>query len=409
VLENSAVDVVLDEFPNHDPTQWRLFHYTPTRLLEYPADFQNFERGKGYWLITRNQLPVNTGAGATHSGTTFEEFRIPLRKGWTQIGNPYVYDIPWDEILAANPDAVSHIGALRVYNNGNFENSQTLLRFRGGFVFADDAGNELRIPVRPNTTKSFLLKTESEEDFSVNWKISMELTAKYIRNTDLGFGMHSEALASKDRFDVMATPRFLAFADATFHHPEYFYPNFATDIVPLSDSHIWDFTTETSFDGEIATLEWDNQKAQWLGNSLKLLDVQSLTLLDMKASNHYSFISNGKREFKILYGSQEFINNSLVLENTILGDCYPNPFEEKTIIPVYVQGDESGYSQVDISIYSIDGRKVATITKGTIRNGYHEFEWNSGNVRGFKTGIYLYTLNNFTDGTTQTKRMVVVK
>ncbi len=256
--------------------------------------------------------------------------------------------------------------------NGNFTDSPTLPQFRGGFVFADDAGFELRIPVRQNVTKSFTLLTEPDDDFSTQWTIPMELTSKYIRNTYLGFGMHANASVSKDRFDVMATPRFLAFADATFHHPRYFYPNFATDIVPMSDSHIWDFTAETSFDGEIATLEWDNQKAQWLGNSLKLLDVSPLTLVDMKATNHYSFFSNGKREFKILYGSQEFINNALVLENTILGDCYPNPFEEKTVIPVYVQGDESGYSQVELSIYSIDGRKVATICKGTIRNGYHE-------------------------------------
>jgi PKD repeat protein len=409
-LEHDSVASIFEELGDYDDTQWRLFHYTPNKLLEYTKDFQIIEKGKGYWFISRKQVTLNTGVGTTHTGINFEAFVIPLRQGWTQIGNPYIFDVKWSDILAANPSAVGKIGNLRVFNNGNFENDSILRSFRGGFVFADISGIELVIPIKGSSsqTNSFM---ESNQGSSMDsWKVEMQLNSLNLKNGSIGFGMNIDANKQKDRFDEMTIPRFFNYLEANFVHSEYFYPNFSTDIVPVSKSHVWEFTVETNLMGEFTTLSWDDSEVISQPNSLKLVDSKSHKVMDMKSMQQYTFQYDGPRSFKILYGDQQFLDSALVFDLTVLGDCYPNPFSQKTLIPVYLKGNDKGICNIDISVYSIDGRKVATIVKGVYSQGYHEFEWNVGNsTNGLNPGIYLFKLNNYSDGTTSTKRMVLIK
>jgi len=99
----------------------------------------------------------------------------------------------------------------------------------------------------------------------------------------------------------------------------------------------------------------------------------------------------------------------LVFNETVLGDCYPNPFSDHTLIPVYIKGENKGMCNIELSIYTIDGRKVATLAQGAYKEGFQEFEWNAGSGQELKSGIYLYTLVNFSDGSKITKRMVLIK
>lgn len=406
-LQNSEVSSVLDELGPHDNTKWRLFHYTPTKLYEYPADFQNFEKGKGYWLIARNQTTINTGSGTTHSGVNFENFSISLRQGWTQIGNPYTFNVSWQDILDANPTYASEIGSLRTYTNGSFANATVLRAFGGGFVFANQSGIELIIPIKPTSATKSGVASETGIFDENNWMINMQLKVNDFTNNSIGFGMNETASLSRDKFDEMTVPRFFNFLEANFEHPEYFYPKFATDVVPSKENFTWEMNVETSYPGEFTTLTWENNKTIFLPSYLKLVDTKYHKVIDMKDAGRYSFLYNGPQKFKIIYGELSYLDSVLRFDETLLGECYPNPFSQKTTIPVYIRNNEKGSSRVELSIFNLDGRKMLTLVNGEIKQGYHEFEWNAGN--GLKPGLYLCTLYNFTDGTTISKRMVIMQ
>jgi|GEM_PF-1191041 PKD repeat protein len=407
-LEKTSIDSVFDELGGYNNTQWRMFHYTPSKLLEYP-EFTVMDKGKGYWFITRNPVKINTGVGTTHTGANYQEFKLSLRQGWTQIGNPYVFDVSWADIEAANPTVVDKIGNLRVFNNGNFEDGTVLKRFGGGFVFADQSGIELVVPIKSRTAKKSPA-AQSEETFSPStWTVNLQLTASNLVNNFVGFGMHPQASASKDRFDQMSMPRFIDYLEANFNHPEYFHPSFSTDIVPPDDSHTWEFTVESSLVGENTTLSWDNTKTFALPNELKLVDLNAFTIVDMKNTDRYSFQYDKPRKFKVFYGNQQFIDSTLTFGQTLLGDCYPNPFSQSTVIPVYIKGGKKGMSSITLSIYTIDGRKVATLAQGEYREGFYDFVWSVGGTSGLQQGVYLYSLVNTTEGTSITKRMVLIK
>jgi hypothetical protein len=221
--------------------------------------------------------------------------------------------------------------------------------------------------------------------------------------------MHPQASASKDRFDQMSMPRFIDYLEANFNHPEYFHPSFSTDIVPPDDSHTWEFTVESSLVGENTTLSWDNTKTFALPNELKLVDLNAFTIVDMKNTDRYSFQYDKPRKFKVFYGNQQFIDSTLTFGQTLLGDCYPNPFSQSTVIPVYIKGGKKGMSSITLSIYTIDGRKVATLAQGEYREGFYDFVWSVGGTSGLQQGVYLYSLVNTTEGTSITKRMVLIK
>jgi hypothetical protein len=83
-----------------------------------------------------------------------------------------------------------------------------------------------------------------------------------------------------------------------------------------------------------------------------------------------------------------------------LSQNYPNPFNPNTVIKFQV----TGYRYVDLSIYDILGRKVATLVSGNLTSGEYETEWNASD---FASGLYFYTI--VTDDFTETKKMLLLK
>jgi hypothetical protein len=79
---------------------------------------------------------------------------------------------------------------------------------------------------------------------------------------------------------------------------------------------------------------------------------------------------------------------------------YPNPFNPRTVINYEI----SAISDVDLSIYDMNGRKVATLVDGSKPAGYYKVDWDASQ---YSSGIYFYRLQ--TDGFVDTKKMVLMK
>lgn len=83
-----------------------------------------------------------------------------------------------------------------------------------------------------------------------------------------------------------------------------------------------------------------------------------------------------------------------------LGVNYPNPFRDRTTIPVAVPRQ----SRVRITVYDMVGRRVAHVVDRDFQAGRHLLEWHAGELPG---GVYTIVLRS---GTTQlTRQMTLIR
>ena len=85
------------------------------------------------------------------------------------------------------------------------------------------------------------------------------------------------------------------------------------------------------------------------------------------------------------------VENLILPDETQLFPCYPNPFNEQTVIPFSLK--ENG--KVTVRIFNILGRQVRVVPFHEIPAGYHQIIWDGKNSKGqiVPTGIYLIELS----------------
>jgi acid phosphatase type 7 len=93
----------------------------------------------------------------------------------------------------------------------------------------------------------------------------------------------------------------------------------------------------------------------------------------------------------------EFLQDDGILK---LGDNYPNPFNNQTVIPLTLPGS----MEVNITIYNALGVRVRTLVNREIETGYHEIRLNSADLAA---GVYFYRLTVADE--VITKKMVLIK
>jgi N-acetylneuraminic acid mutarotase len=129
-------------------------------------------------------------------------------------------------------------------------------------------------------------------------------------------------------------------------------------------------------------------------------------------NQNYTFIDNSLNSGKYCYrlkqidydGSYEYSDvvevewrrfNSYLLEQN-----YPNPFNPTTKIGFGIREN----SRVRLSLFNSIGEEVAILVDGEIEQGFHQVEFNAGNL---PSGIYYYQLK--TGSYTATKKLLLLK
>lgn len=97
--------------------------------------------------------------------------------------------------------------------------------------------------------------------------------------------------------------------------------------------------------------------------------------------------------------------DDLPAASTTLHQNYPNPFNPATTISFEL----AATGRVRLDVFDVAGRRVATLVDGMRAAGPHQAAWNGrdGNGQPVSSGLYFYRL--LAGGTSQTKKMVLLK
>lgn len=385
---------VFSKLGPYDPVKWRMYHYLNGSTLEYNKGWSSIDPGKSYWLIhdVADAGQILVGEGDAIQGNKASPYTINLVQGWNQIGNPYRFDVSWNDILSAsgNPTEVERF---RVWNTGSFSDGSTLATYGGGFVFTS-APVQISIPVSTGSGGRVSELAENKNPLnSDSWQVIFE-----IKNGDLqfnlgGFGMHPDALNGKDYYDDVAMPRLPEYVDINFSHPEYFITRFNKDVVPSNDLQTWYFTIDKNSQVKATILSWDNSYFGDNGMDLYMIDMERNTLLNMRETNTYTFTMDNQYRFKVIYGDEFAIREDLVPNRVTLGQNYPNPFIATTLIPIALPDTKDKYN-IELVVMNKLGQEVKQVFSGDLGPGYHQFEWDGKDMTGEKTtpGFYVYLM-----------------
>lgn len=379
---------LLSLYGGYNKEKWRLLRYQNGRNTDYDG-LSRIDPGKGYWFNSLEPVDLKL-SGQSIPANQSSPFQMQLEKGWNQIGNPFLFDIDWDDVRAVNPSADVDQDYL-VYDpgNSNVKTSNSIKTWSGGFVYANSA-QTLNIPVTlKNSASGRTTNAElSSELDQPDWFIPITLTQGESMNDYSGFGMHPDALLDKDRFDTQTAPRFINYLELNSYHHEAFTPRFARDVVPTAKSYSWSYSAESNFEGSSAKLEWDpslfgNNSAQ-----LFLFDAESNEVIDMRKNSFYSFSINKSKDIKFIYSADE---KSLRPESDAIGKAYPNPFTHSVTIPFFTSTADG---HVQIAVYDIMGKPIKDIVSNQFDPGYHETTWDGTDSQNSRVsqGVYLYQM-----------------
>ena len=90
---------------------------------------------------------------------------------------------------------------------------------------------------------------------------------------------------------------------------------------------------------------------------------------------------------------------------TVLLQNHPNPFNPTTSIRYELRHD----ADVTLSVYDATGAYVSTLVAGTQTHGSHDVAWNGTDAKGTRVGSGIYFYRLVSQGTTLTRKMVLLK
>ena len=375
-LTDKSVTKVFASLIPYDKTKWRLFDYANNDNREFSA-FSTIDAGKGYWLIVKTNTTINPGEGRTVQSDDVTPFTINLSIGWNLIGNPYNFRVSWTDVLAANSNPSGVGTSLKVFSGGALTDGTVLEKYRGAFVFSNNAV-ALKIPVLKTLTGRTAEAKGIENSLAQrHWEVKLKLKQGVLSNELGGIGMHPSAtLKGKDDFDEVSVPLpdGLGLFELAYPHSEVF-TDFNKEVVPTQENFTWEFDVKGSTEENNLELNWLNNYFGDNDKQLVLFDPATLQAVDMRGANSY-FLSNRTKKLRIHFGDKNYIQNILDKELPWLGSPYPNPAKAELTIPFRVP-ESNDQMDVQIKIYNSQGAEVAMPIHKQLGKGSYEVKWQS--------------------------------
>lgn len=379
-LEKDGITSIFDELADgkYDETKWRLFHYDGASNRENATTV--IEPGLGYWINMKEKTPVKIGSGSVVNANQAEGFKIELRKGWNQIGNPYPFAIDWNTVR----DQFPGLDALNFYDHG-YTTVEKLEPWTGAFVLASDA-MPIRIPVTARVNGRTARDEMKPDIDALSWLLPIRFDVGSLSNV-AGVGMHPEANLSKDKFDGATPPRFWNYADLSIYHEDFFARELSTDIVPRLEEFTWNFTVNTNLPKTSGRLSWDYTAIASSRAGLVIIDTEKGSWVDMKTTGTLDFEVSDGRTLKVLYD----ISGEIHPDISLVGEAWPNPFTDHVTFPI-LQARAAEDNVIEICDFL--GRTVRAIQIEHASSAIADLHWDGRDQNGDQVakGLYFYRL-----------------
>ena len=374
-LTANSINSVFDELGAYDKKNWRMYRYDNGATTELSGTTPMLP-GKGYWLIAKANpgKAINSGVGSTVTTTTTTSYEIDLKADWNQIGNPYNFNLSWDDIVAANPGLALPV-TLRVYTD-DFIDGTRLNKMEGAFIKVNTA-QKLKFPVVKNVS----VNGRTSEDASrlenplvqPDWQVYFKIAQGEVNNLISGFGMNTKATDGFDKFDGFNMPRFFETFLELNHAKKEGADFYSSDIVAPKENHVWEFDIESNAGEDVISLSWDNSYFGKNDRELYLWDVAQQRAIDMKVQNNYALDKRVSKSFRAIYGSGEFVEKETSVDKFVVHSVWPNPADERIVVSFSLPR-ESNQEVVSFTLVDMLGRKIWNEQK-KFNGGYHEVTW----------------------------------
>jgi len=403
---NTVLSVFSDDLGTYDPTSWRLGRYNPATdaVAEFPSA-PVVVPGRAYWLITRSADTYGAAGRTVYPNRTIapnQYFTAALDSGWNQFGNPFAFNVDWDDVrleyggtvLAAgdHPDSLLEDSLYR-YNGSAYQTTTVLEAWGGVFVLMNKSNVTMLIPYRQGSGTPKESPEKYDQPATIDhWNINMVLKSGDFVDEGNFAGVRYEAEEGPDFYDYSEPP------------PAPGSPHLALRI-PGEENRLRrsDFRPPLE-DGATWYLEFSQNKDQ--ARVLTFADIEQIPA-DYKA---VLVLENGKNyELKkdlevnlpvdvstarLIIGREAYTSNevaSILPGEYELGQNYPNPFNPETSIEFALP--EAG--KVELDIYNVLGQKVNALVDEQLPAGYHTVVWDGTDNRGIKvaSGVYFYRLS----------------
>ncbi len=349
----------------------------------------SIELGKGYWLIVKEKTDINPGEGTTPNVTEKNPYKLSLISGWNLIGNPYNFTISWKDVLAANSNPTG-VGNLKLYKAG-FVEADLLPAYGAAFVRLDGADKlDLKIPV---VNKGITSRIKDESDIlmqsidSKDWQVRLMLDDGFLRDELGGIGMNSEANEGKDLFDEVTLPVPEGLNNFELILKELPRMKLLKDIVPTNEEHTWNGQLWSEHD---VTISWDNS---YFGNNDKQLVLETserVELIDMKKASSLR-LSSGKQQFKIHFGSTDYIKAATLGKEARAGDIFPNPLAKGESLKINLSLP-SGTNNIQMQMKDLSGKNALSSGVAKYNEGRQLIEW-IGDFSQLTSGLYVVKIS----------------
>jgi hypothetical protein len=281
-------------------------------------------RGRGFWFDPGEDATF-TLLGATPPGNVTSDYKINLKPGWRMIGNPWLYPVPFGQLVfvgAEDPTKARSLAeaiGLGWIRGVLYYWDKALVEYR----FTEDLGTDVQ-PMR-----GYWVKVTSREQLQVSWPpvfapgvggsprapvdlwvprpghFRLQVAARTGRGIDTQnfFGITDEGRVGLDKYDVPKPPEPPEpVIRVSIDHQDWGTDSgpYAQDIRPGSETtQTWEFAVTNYGDGEV-TLTWPNLSSIPKQYGFRLTDLQSGISRNLRTVSAYTFrMSEGERKFRL--------------------------------------------------------------------------------------------------------------
>lgn len=376
---------------------WRLFDYNSKKASEFSEYIggDSLIPGKGYWIFAKKfNLPYDFSHLTATTISPATSVTVPLNKGWNFIGNPFGFEVTYNQIVQEN-------GNVEIWGKTKEGDWQILLTQapQGSFNSAVKPWygyalwngietpllSKFKIPgyVKPLGT----LKKGSNESKESGVGIRVEWAGG--RSSMIYCGYNSPISSNT----IQGTP--LLKMDSEPTRIQIVHPSTSEKYQSLrypNSTEGYRFPFQVLALGEKKSILSATMYGQ-IPHGMKAV-IYDRKNQKMYSEEQFKKVEVLESDFDLMVGTPDWIEKQKVQSISIpsihLGLNYPNPFKDLTTIPYTVPGEV--LLDISIDVLNLQGQIVAELIRGKMNPGNYTYLWNGAGKNGVRLrgGVYIY-------------------